>query len=85
MTNRPDPRLDVLLPLFDWRRGFAVSVLNSLDAVDPKRRLLDTLDALDPDAPGHEALVERLAEVIEMEVSPQDAARDVLAALREET
>jgi len=96
VSGKTDPRLDVLRPLLDGRQGFAISVLNSLDAVDPRRRALDTLDALDPASPEHEALVERLAPLLLPDQRPswslvnddtQDRcrakARAVLAALRE--
>jgi hypothetical protein len=52
MSN--DPRLSILLPLFDHRPGFTATVLHSLDAADPLRR------ALTPGAPEHEAMVERV-------------------------
>jgi hypothetical protein len=79
MSN--DPRLSILLPLFDHRPGFTATVLHSLDAVDGLRR------ALTPGTPEHEAAVERLAWTYQQQQgwngSHSDRIRAVLAALRD--
>lgn len=53
MSDRPDPRLDVLLPICNHRTHFTATVLGSLDAADRAAGIVrvDTRD---------EALVKRL-------------------------
>jgi hypothetical protein len=82
MSN--DPRLSILLPLFDHRPGFTATVLHSLNAADPLRR------ALTPGTDEHEALVERetamiysRAEGMLSERESRPIAKSVLAALRD--